>query len=116
MGVQPFPSDLYACIHPDGYSALPEEDVTVQQASDLSELRIHNGTRWRCAFTLKTRTAAQRATLLAFRAARGGSFDSFPFTAPDDGVTRRVRFDEVSESHVARGVVWEYRISLAEEL
>jgi hypothetical protein len=110
MGSTPWPSSLKPLV--DGYEPDDVEDVTTQKARDLSELRIHNGTGWGVSFVLRV-TAAQRTTLRNFWAARKGSWDSFPFTAPDDGVQRQVKF----EGNRLRGRrlgpdLWEYQIDL----
>jgi hypothetical protein len=113
MGATPFPSTLYPCILADGFEAVPEHDVTVQSAGDLSEQRLYNGRKWVASFRLLTPTAALRTTLLGFWDARYGALDSFPFTSPDDAVTRQVRFESMRGRHVD-GPIWEYQIALSE--
>lgn len=114
MGATPFPSTLYARISPDDYQAEPVSSVTIQKAADLpSELRILHGDAWACSFKLVTRTAAERTTLRNFYAARHGSWDSFPFTAPDDSSVRQVRFEGFAGKKLGP-TVWEYQIALVQ--
>lgn len=111
MSAENWPSSLR--IDPDSYDEGPFHEVTVQQARDLSELRIHHGEGWGATFTVKTVGATERSTLIQFFGARKGTWDTFFFTSPEDSVTRLVRFA------VARLVgrklgptVREYRIEL----
>lgn len=115
MGAELFPAALYARISPDDYEAEPEFSVTRQKAADLSEFRLYNGTAWRCTFVLITRTLAERNTLRSFRDARLGAWDSFWFTAPDDGIQRHVIFDEFTGTKVGP-TAYRYQIALLEAI
>jgi hypothetical protein len=111
MGTTPWPSSLRIMV--DGYEAGPVYATTIQRARDLSEFRLDHGSGWGAAFTVRTTTSAERTTLVGFYNARRGQWDSFPFTAPDDSVTRQVRFAMEALRGVKLGpLVWEYRIEL----
>jgi len=78
----------------------PIYDTTVQQARSGKELRAAWRANPRYAYKLKINVLRQASALqeiqalLSFFEAHRGRWDSFLYTDPYDGTTRRVRFDQ----------------------